>query len=403
MLAILCAIKSFFEFLVSSARTILDSLSIRIALKVISSKLPIGVATKYNVPVMLKKIISYAVLVFILTCCTLSSNEYSKKEEDIGEFKSKDLVLSSSRLNSNIDIIFFEDKNVLQKSFLEGIKNGFFILREGQKRNSEINFIDFSKEKSFNCSKISTKTKKIIYLNGNLVDILNSCNLKNNNNILVIVGLKEKVKLNLNFIDPFYDYVDYLYSSDPKILREESVVLTDRELKAENYFLIEKKSNIEKKISDLFEINKSANRKRELERITQNRIYQTPRFRKDVKKIIIDTKEVSAERVIPAINFNLIFEPEIYILPGQLDLWRFSKKEFNSNLKGLEHPVLLNNNFLFDDEFSNKKIREKLFYALGFDSLLFFGRGINSRFNGLLGEYSKNANRIFIKPEKIDF
>ena len=381
----------------------LDSLSIRIALKVISSKLPIGVATKYNVPVMLKKIISYVVLVFILTCCTLSSNEYSKKEDDIDEFKSKDLVLSSSRLNSNIDIVFFEDKTAFQKSFLEGIKNGFFILREGQKRNSQINFIDFSKGKFFDCSKILTKTKKIIFLNSNLVDVLNNCNLKNNNNILVIVGLKEKVKLNLNFIDPFYDYVDYLYSSDPEILREESVVLTDRELKAENYFLIEKQSNIENRISNLFEINKSSNRKRELERITQNRIYQTPRFRKDVKKIIINTKEVSAERIIPAINFNLIFEPEIYILPGQLDLWRFSKKEFNSNLKGLEHPIFLNNNFLFDNEFSKKQIQEKLFYALGFDSLLFLGRGINTRFNGLLGEYTKDENRIFITPEKIGF
>ena len=381
----------------------LDSLSILIALKVISSKLPIGVATKYNVPVMLKKIISHVVLVLILTCCTLSSNEYSKKEDDIDKFKSKDLVLSSSRLNSNIDIVFFEDKTAYQKSFLEGIKNGFFTLREGQKRNSQINFIDFSKEKYFDCSKILTKTKKIIFLNSNLVDILNSCNLKNNNNILVIVGLKDKVKLNFNFIDPFYDYVDYLYSSDPEILREESVVLTDRELKAENYFLIEKQSNIENRISNLFEINKSSNRKRELERITQNRIYQTPRFRKDVKKIIINTKEVSAERIIPAINFNLIFEPEIYILPGQLDLWRFKKKEFNSNLKGLEHPILLNNSFLFDDEFSKKKIQEKLFYALGFDSLLFLGRGINTRFNGLLGEYTKDENRIFITPEKIGF
>ncbi len=381
----------------------LDSLSILIALKVISSRLPIGVATKYNVPVMLKKIISHIVLVFILTCCTLSSNEYSQKEDDIDEFKSKGLVLSSSRLSSNIDVIFFEDKNAFQKAFLEGLKNAFFILREGQKRNSEINFLEFSKEKPFDCSKISTKTKKLIYLNSNLVELLNSCNLKNNNNILVIIGLKEKVKLNLNFIDPFYDYIDYLYSSNPEILPEESVVLTDGELKAENYFLIEKESNIEKKVSDLFEINKSSNRKRELERITQNRIYQTPRFRKDVKKIIIHTKEVSAERIIPAINFNLIFEPDIYILPGQLDLWRFSAKEFNSNLKGLEHPILFNNNFLFDDEFSKKQIQEKLFYALGFDSLLFFGRGINTRFNGLLGEYTKYENRIFIRPEKIGF
>ncbi len=342
-------------------------------------------------------------MVFILTCCTLTSNEYSQKEGDIEEFRSKDLILSSSRLNSDIDIIFFEDKNAFQKSFLEGIKNGYFVLKEGQKRNAEINFIDFSKVKSSDCSKLSTKTKKLIYLNTYLVDILNRCNLKNNINVLVIIGLEERVKLDLNFIDPFYDYVDYLYSLDPEILPEESVVLTDGKLKAENYFLIEKKSNIEKRISDLFEINKSSSRKRELERITQNRIFQTPRFRKDIKKIIIDTKEVSAERIIPAINFNLIFEPEIYTLPGQLDFWRFSKKEFNSNLKGFEYPILLKNNFLFEDEFAKKQIQEKLFYALGFDSLMFFGRGINARYNGLLGEYSKDQNKIFIKPEKIGF
>ena len=342
-------------------------------------------------------------MVFILTCCTLTSNEYSQKEDGAEVFKSKHLKLSSSRLISNIDIIFYEDKNAIQKSFLEGIKNGYFFLEERQKRNAAINFIDFSKEKSFDCSKLSSKTKKLIYLNNNLVDILNKCNLKNNNNILVVIGLKEKVKLNLNIIDPFYGYIDYLYSSDPDILPEESVVLTDGELKAKNYILIKNKLDIEKKISLLFEINKSSDRKRELERITQNRIYQTPRFRKDIKKIIIDTKEISAERIIPAINFNLIFEPEVYTLPGQLDLWRFSKKEFNSNLKGLEHPILLNNNFLFDDEFSKKQIQEKLFYSLGFDLLLFFGRGINARFNGLLGEYSKEENQIFIKPEKIGF
>ena len=343
-------------------------------------------------------------MVFILTCCTLTSNEFSKEErENIEAFKSKNLVLSSSRLNSNIDIIFFEDKNILQKSFIEGIKNGYFTLRERQKRNAAINFIDFSKEKFFDCSYLSTKTKKIIFLNKNLVDVLDSCNLKNNNNTLVIIGLEEKIKLNFNYIDPFYDYTDYLFTSDPEILPRESVILIDGKLKKENYFYIDKKSNIEKEISSLFEINKSSNRKRELERITQKRIYQTPRFRKDIKKIIINTKEVSADRIIPAINFNLIFEPEVYTLPGQLDLWRFSKKEFDSNLKSLEFPILLNKDFLFEDEFSKKQIQEKLFYALGFDSLLFFGRGLNTRFNGLLGEYSKEDNQVFIKPEKIGF
>jgi len=306
-------------------------------------------------------------------------------------------------LNSNIDVIFFEDKNINQKSFLEGIKNSYFVLKERQKKNATINFIDFSKEKVFDCSKLLTKTKKLIFLNNNLVDILDSCNLRNNKNILVILGLEKKVKLNLNYINPFYDYTDYLFTSDLEILSKESVILIDRKLKKENYFYIDKKSNIEKEISNLFEINKSSSRKRELQRITQKRIYQTPRFRKDLKRIIIDTKEVSADRIIPAINFNLIFEPEVYTLPGQLDLWRFSKKEFDSNLKSLEFPILLNKNFLFDDEFSKKQIQEKLFYALGFDSLLFFGRGLNSKFNGLLGRYSKKDNLIFIKPEKIEF
>ena len=306
-------------------------------------------------------------------------------------------------MNSDIDIIFFGDKDVIQKSFLEGIRNSYFFLKEGQKRNAAINFIDFSKDDSFGCLKLSTKSKKLIYLNKNLVEILSRCSLKNNNNILVVSVLKEKVNLNLNFIDPFYDYTNYLYSIDPEVIPEESVVLTDGELKAENYFLIDKNSNIEKEISNLFEINKSSSRRRELEKITQNNIYQTPRSRKDLKKIIIDTKEVTAERIIPAINFNLIFEPEIYTLPGQLDLWRFSKNEIKSNLKGLEHPILLNNNFLFEDEFSKKQIQEKFFYALGFDSLLFFGRGLNRNFNGLLGEYSKEENRIFIKPDKIGY
>ena len=79
-----------------------------------------------------------------------------------------------------------------------------------------------------------------------MVDILESCNLKNNNNTLVIIGLEEKIKLNLNYIDPFYDYTDYLFTSDPEILLKESVILIDRKLKKENYFYIDKESNIEK-------------------------------------------------------------------------------------------------------------------------------------------------------------
>tara|TARA_B100000900_G_scaffold335616_1_gene297191 strand:- start:3422 stop:4555 length:1134 start_codon:yes stop_codon:yes gene_type:complete len=373
------------------------------ALKVISSRLPIGVATKYNVPDMFKKLIFYKVLVFILTCCTLTGNVNQEKDDGVYQFKSKNLVISSSRLNSNIDIIYFNKKDAFQNSFLEGIKNGYFFLKESQKRNASLNFVDFSKEKSPKCSKLLTKAKKLIYLNSELQKILTNCNLKNSNSILVISALEDKFQLDLNFINPFSSYRDYLFSSDKEVLKEESVVLTDNRSYGKNFFLIKNKSNIEKDISELFEINKSSLRRKELERITQNKIYQSPRFRKDIKQIIIDTNEVKAERIIPAIKFNLIFEPQVYVLPRQLDFWRVSKKEIASNVKGLEHPILLNKNFLFDENFSKKEIEEKLFYSLGFDSLLYFGKGLNNKFNGLLGQYSKEGNKIFIKPEKIDF
>ena len=342
-------------------------------------------------------------MVFILTCCTLTSNVNQEKDDGVYQFKSKNLVISSSRLNSNIDIIYFNKKDAFQNSFLEGIKNGYFFLKESQKRNASLNFVDFSKEKSPKCSKLLTKAKKLIFLNSELQKILTNCNLKNSNSILVISALEDKFQLDLNFINPFSSYRDYLFSSDKEVLKEESVFLTDNRSYGQNFFLIKNKSNIEKDISELFEINKSSLRKKELERITQNKIYQSPRFRKDIKQIIIDTNEVKAERIIPAIKFNLIFEPQVYILPRQLDFWRVSKKEIASNVKGLEHPILLNKNFLFDENFSKKEIEEKLFYSLGFDSLLYFGKGLNNKFNGLLGQYSKEGNKIFIKPEKIDF
>ena len=394
--------KILFECLVSSASTISESLRIFIALKVISSKLPIGVATKYNVPDMSKKFILFIALGLILTCCTLSSNEF-QKEDGLEELDNQNLLLSSSKLRTDLDIIFFEKKDILQKHFLDGIQSSYFFLKENQKRNISLNFIDYSKIENSKCKALKSKTKKIFFLNDELFEILKNCNIKNNNNVLVIYSIKEGFDLDLNFINPFYSYLDYLFSLDNEIILEESIVLTDKILPKINSYLISRNSNIEKEISNLFEINSSSERKRELERITQNRIYQTPRFRKDLKNIIIDTEEVTAERIIPAIRFNLIFEPTVYVLPQQLDFWRFSKKDLSSNVKVLEHPILLNNDFLFDEVFSKKQINEKVFYSLGFDSLMYLGKGLNTKYKGLLGEYTKQGKKVFIQPEKIGF
>ena len=69
----------------------------------------------------------------------------------------------------------------------------------------------------------------------------------------------------------------------------------------------------------------------------------------------------------------------------------------------MEHPILLNNDFLFDEVFSKKQINEKVFYSLGFDSLMYLGKGLNTKYKGLLGEYTKQGKKVFIQPEKIGF
>ena len=380
-----------------------DSFRILIALKEISSKLPIGVATKYNIPFMKTRINHYLFFSFILTCCSLSSNEYQTEKKEFEELKLKNLSISSSDMPNKMDIIYHESRDVLKEEFLYGIKSAYFFLKENQKRNSSLNFVSFSDEKDFSCSIIKSNNKKIIYLDEKTNEILRKCDLKNSNNILLINSLKNKIKKNLNFIDPYFSYLEYLFTYESFIDDQDFIVITDKETKAEKTFFLNKESNIEREISMLFEINNSSKRKTDLERITQNRIYLTPRYRKDLKKIVIDTEKIPAERIIAALKFNLVFDPQIYILPRQLDVWRISDKEVFKNLKGFEHPILLQKGFLFDENFESKPLIDKIFYSVGFDSLLFFSRGINRRYIGLLGEYTKNNTQIFIEPEKIGF
>ena len=304
---------------------------------------------------------------------------------------------------NKMDIIYHESRDVLKEEFLYGIKSAYFFLKENQKRNSSLNFVSFSDEKDFSCSIIKSNNKKIIYLDEKTNEILRKCDLKNSNNILLINSLKNKIKKNLNFIDPYFSYLEYLFTYESFIDDQDFIVITDKETKAEKTFFLNKESNIEREISMLFEINNSSKRKTDLERITQNRIYLTPRYRKDLKKIVIDTEKIPAERIIAALKFNLVFDPQIYILPRQLDVWRISDKEVFKNLKGFEHPILLQKGFLFDENFESKPLIDKIFYSVGFDSLLFFSRGINRRYVGLLGEYTKNNTQIFIEPEKIGF
>lgn len=325
------------------------------------------------------------------------------EKQEFEELKFKNLSISSTNLSNNMEIIYYESKDTLKEEFLYGIKSAYFFLTEKQKKNSSLNFVSISDEDNFSCSILKSNNKKIIYLDEKINEILINCDLKNSNNILLINVLKNGIKKNLNFIDPYFSYLEYLFTYESLIKDQEFIVITDKGTTTQKSFFLNKGSNIEREISMLFEINNSSKRKTDLEKITQNKIYLTPRYRKDIKNIVIDTEKISAERIVAALKFNLVFDPQIYILPRQLDVWRISDKEIFKNLKGFEHPILLQKDFIIDENFKNKLLIEKVFYSLGFDSILFFSRGIGRKFKGLLGEYTKNGSQIFIEPEKIGF
>ena len=198
------------------------------------------------------------------------------EKQEFEELKIKNLSISSANLSNNMEIIYYESKDTLKKEFLYGIKSAYFFLTEKQKKNSSLNFVSISEEDNFSCSILKSNNKKIIYLDEKINEILKSCDLKNSNNILLINVLKNGIKRNLNFIDPYFSYLEYLFTYESLIVDQEFIVITDKETKTQKSFFLNKGSNIEREISMLFEINNSSKRKTDLEKITQNKIYLTP-------------------------------------------------------------------------------------------------------------------------------
>ena len=315
-------------------------------------------------------------------------------------FENEKIKISTSNLSGNLDVIFYKNNQDLQKYFLQGVQSGFFYINANKKRNAKVNFIDFSKTEILGCEIFQSNTKKIIFVEDKLFKIIKKCELTNTKNIVLINSSQKKINAKLNIINPYQSYLDYLMSLDLNILPKETILITDKKIKSTMSYQITGKNNIEKDISNLFEINKSSNRKKDLERITQRKIYQTPRFRNDIRNIIVDTENIKIKRIIPAFEFNLIFEPQLYVLPRQLDFWKNEERK-KLNIRGLEHPVLFKKSEIFNEEFSRLNINEKIFFSLGFDSLLLMGKGINYRFQGMMGTYLKKDNKIFIQPEKI--
>ena len=55
---------------------------------------------------------------FILTCCSVSSNEYQTEKQEFEELEFKNLSISSTNLSNNMEIIYYESKDTLKDEFL---------------------------------------------------------------------------------------------------------------------------------------------------------------------------------------------------------------------------------------------------------------------------------------------
>ena len=361
----------------------------------------------------------FILIIFILTCCATSSNIDLELQNNliIKNPTQKDLNLDQIRLRGNFDIILDAEKNSLSESFVEGIQTSFFYYMSLRSSKTEISFQEITAANKDNCLPFNSSNKKIILISKKIIEVLKDCNVKTDNRTLFINLEKElnefEVPNQINLFETYFQFFidtilkdtfnDYIFLMEKKNTDEGIFLANKNGINPNNIFVIDNNSNFERKISEIFEIDQSNKRKREIERILGKKISFSHRYRKDKKNVIIETSPSIAERIIPAFRYNLLFDSQLYLLPKQVDVWLNKKFSDYENVIGWEHPILFSKIDLQNNKFAKLSTEKKLSFSLGFDSLPFLSRGFNSRYKGLLGSYSSNDKKIFVKPVYIEY
>ena len=358
-------------------------------------------------------------IIFILTCCATSSNIDLEPEKNLFTKNSmqKDLNLDKTRLRGNFNIILDAEKNTLSEAFVEGIQTSFFYHMNLRSSKAEITFHEISAANKDNCLPFNSSNKKIILISKKIIEALNECNVETKSGTLFINLEKELKEFEapnqINLFETYFQFFidtiskdafnDYIFLMEKKNKDERIFLANKNGINLNNFFTIDNSSNFERKIAEIFEIDQSNKRKREIERILGKKISFSPRYRKDKKNVIIETSLSIAERIIPAFRYNLLFDSQLYLLPKQVDIWLNTKFSDYENVIGWEHPILLSKIDLQNNKFANLSTERKLSFSLGFDALPFLSRGFNSKYRGLLGSYSSNEKKIFVKPVYIEY
>ena len=367
-----------------------------------------------------KRMFSIILILLILSCCASTSNPRISNFYDNIEPNdiSKKMLRNISAANQKKDfkIIFFSDSSNKTKKFLEGTRTSFFFQKSLNNNKKEISFKKITP--SSLCKEVDSLSFKIIIFSEDDLNVDASCLNDFNSNLLLVYLNNNKIYLTNNFVsldnqnyfeelflDGIFENDDYLFIS--KNIDEIEKLVTNFENNNSYYdvnafLLIDGTNDFENEIAKFFDIKNSEKRKNNLQRLINKDLKFISRSRKDVKKVIVSSSSDIANRIIPAIKYNFLFDLEIYNLPNHYDVWKETSAP--SDLEGtfgLEYPILVNKINLGSKDFFSYSPESKINYSLGFDLINFLNYG-NGYF-GLLGEYNFKDNEVKISPINISF
>ena len=368
-----------------------------------------------------KKILFISAVLLILSCCTTTSNSRiinfygNDNPNDI----SKKLLrsISASSQTKDFHLIYFDDDTNKTNIFLEGARTSFFFQKSLEKNRREISFKEIIFEDL--CKEVTNSTSYKIIVFPTTPDLLNANCLNNYDSNLLLVYLEEKkdvfkgnfISLNdQNFfeelvLNDLFANEDYLFiTKNINEIEKLRFTLKGKEIKynRDNFLLIEDSKNFEDEIASAFDLKNSEKRGNDLQKTIGQDLKFISRSRKDISKVFLSSSSDTANRIIPAFKYNLLFDLEIYNLPNHFDVWKETSSMSDlEGTYGLEFPILVNRINLGNKNFFSYSPESKINYSLGFDLINFINRGNN--YFGLLGAYYYSKNQIKIQPINVSF
>ena len=368
-----------------------------------------------------KKILFISAVLLILSCCATTSNSriINFYGDDNPNDISKKLLrsISASSQTKDFHLIYFDDDTNKTNIFLEGARTSFFFQKSLEKNRREISFKEIIFEDL--CKEVTNSTSYKIIVFPTTPDLLNANCLNNYDSNLLLVYLEEKKDVfNNNFIslndqnffeglvlNDLFANEDYLFiTKNINEIEKLRFALKGKEIKynPDNFLLIEDSKNFEDEIASAFDLKNSEKRRNDLQKTIDQDLKFISRSRKDISKVFLSSSSDIANRIIPAFNYNLLFDLEIYNLPNHFDVWKETSSMSDlEGTYGLEFPILVNRINLGNKNFFSYSPESKINYSLGFDLINFINHGNN--YFGLLGAYYYSKNQIKIQPINVSF